>query len=210
MIVKILKRKVNLILCLILMITFALNFSSCATEPPALEEVKEEFISLISSSAEINQLFFGEGLPVYDRNGTEEEKQVYSTLGSELDNYQCVREGSKYLTVESMKTAAEAVYTEEYLESVYQIVFDGYADDIMGVTAARYYESNDWIFESMLYEPLIEGTRTYDYETMKIVKPSTGEYVNVSIESELEGEKLTITLAFSKTENGWRLDTPTY
>lgn len=193
-----------------LMITALLSFSSCATKPPSLEEVKEEFISLIEASAEINTIFFGEGLPVYDREGSEEEKSFYLSLGSELDNYEIVSGESKYITVNEIKNAAELVYTPEYLESVYEMVFDGYADENVGVKASRYYESGEWLCMSMNYEPLISGVREYDYGTMEMVKPSDGQYVNVSIESSLYGESLRVTLAFSKTENGWRLDTPTY
>lgn len=34
---------------------------------PSLDEVKDEFTALIEASAEINDIFFGPGLPVYDR-----------------------------------------------------------------------------------------------------------------------------------------------
>lgn len=205
------KRIINFLLAVSLLLTSALFLGSCsASKAPDLESVKEEFSNLIEESAEINKFLFGEGLPVYKRDGSEEEQSYYLTLGSQYDGYEYVSEESKYLTIEAMKEAAEKVYTGEYLESVYQMVFDGYADEISGVSVARYYESGEWLFQSMNYKPLIEGTRMYDYDTMKIVKPSNGEYVNVEVESELDGERLTITLAFSKTENGWRLDTPTY
>ena len=206
----ILKEKRTVFIAFLLLCSFLFSFTSCSTPPPELETVKDEYISLIEASVEVNDFIFGEGLSVYDREGTGGEKQLYLNLAGVLDNYEYVREDSKFLTIESMKIAAELVYTPEYLKSAYLMAFDGYADEVAGVSAARYLEWDNWLYKSMLYEPLIEGTRTYNYDTMKIVKPSNGEYVNVSIESELDGVKTTLTLAFSLTENGWRLDTPTY
>ena len=204
------KEKIKSLFPVILLFVLIFSFSSCSTPPPELETVKEEYIALIEASTEINGFIFGEGLPVYKRDGTEEEKLVYQNLASTLDNYESVREDSKYLTIEEMKEAAKEVYSEEYLKSAFQMAFDGYADEVAGVSVARYLEWDGWLYQSMRYEPLIEETRTYNYGTMEIVKPSNGEYVNVSIESEQKGGKKTIILAFSLTENGWRLDTPTY
>lgn len=203
------RRILSISFAIIMIFTSIFAFSSCATEPPLLEDVKGEFTALIEASAEINQFLFGAGLPVYDRDD-EANAELYANLASQYSKYEYVSPESKYITIEDMKKAAEKVYTAEYLSSVYMMAFDGYADEIAGVTVARYLDIDGWLFSSIYYEPLIEGTRTFDFDTMKMVKPSNGEYVNVEIESELDGEKLTMTLSFSKTDNGWRLDTPTY
>ncbi len=42
-------------------------FCSCSTEPPAYSEIEERFKELVEASAEINTIFFGEGLPTYER-----------------------------------------------------------------------------------------------------------------------------------------------
>ncbi len=204
------KKNLSIFLAILMLFASSLAFFSCASEPaPPLEEVKEEFTALIEASAEINEFFFGAGLPVYDRED-EANTELYQNLATQYDKYEYVSTESKYITIEDMKRAAEKVYTTEYLSSVYMMAFDGYADEIAGVTVARYYESEGWLFQSISYEPLIEGTRTFDFDSMKIVKPSRGDYVNIEIESELDGEALTVTLAFSKSSDGWRLDTPTY
>lgn len=203
-------RKKILSIAMAAVLLLPMLLSSCGSEPPLLEDVKEEFSTLIASSAKINEFLFGEGLPVYARDGSEEEKSVYESTPEALAGYEMVREDSPYLDIEQMKAAAEQVYTSDYLESAYLMAFDGYADDIGGVATAKYLEWDGWLYKNMNYEPLIDEVRSFDYETMKIVKPSNGEYVNISIESSLGGEKLTVTLAFSLTKDGWRLDTPTY
>ena len=55
--------------------------------------------------------------------------------------------------------------------------------------------------------------RRFDFESMEVVKPYSPSYINVAIDSYLEGEEsdtLNITLHFKKTSEGWRLDAPTY
>lgn len=204
------RRKVISLTLFVVLAAMTVGLTSCKTEPPLLEDVREEYIKLIEASAEVNKILFGEGLPLYKRDGTDEDKQIYKDMVAALDSYESVRIDSKFLTIESIKEAADAVYTPEYLENVYEMLFVGYADDVSGVTSCKFLEWDGWLYQSMNYDIFIEKTRTFDYDTMKIVKPSSGEYVNVEIESQLDGEKMTITLAFSLTENGWRLDTPTY
>ena len=204
------KKLYSLVFAIVLLSVLLASFSSCSTEPPELDTVKEEYIKLIEASSEVNEILFGKGLPVYERDGSEEDKQVYVDMVSALDEYESVRMDCKYLTIDSIKAAADDVYTSEYLETVYEMMFVGYADEVSGVTSAKFLEWDGWLYQNMNYEAYIEGKRTFNYDSMEIVKPSDGEYVNIKIESELDGEKLTITLAFSLTENGWRLDTPTY
>ena len=48
-------------------LSILLFFSGCSSGAPDLASVKDEFVALIEASAEINDIFFGQGLPVYDR-----------------------------------------------------------------------------------------------------------------------------------------------
>ena len=50
--------------------------SGCGSEPPELESVRDEFAALITASAEVNEIFFGEGLPVYPRLDSNDDKEV--------------------------------------------------------------------------------------------------------------------------------------
>ena len=61
------KRTIVSIILLIAITVTALSFASCSGKSPKLEDVKERFIYLIENSKEINSIFFGSGLPVYER-----------------------------------------------------------------------------------------------------------------------------------------------
>ena len=54
--------------------------------------------------------------------------------------------------------------------------------------------------------------RIYDYSSMKIVKPSNGEYVNITIDTYTLEDKTVknISLTFVYERGDWYLDSPTY
>ena len=55
------------IICLALCALFLLPLFSACSKPPKYAEIEERFQALVNASGEINQLFFGEGLPTYKR-----------------------------------------------------------------------------------------------------------------------------------------------
>lgn len=137
--------------------------------------------------------------------------------------YDYVRLDEKYQTVDDIKNAAKLVYSEDYLESIYTIMFDGMSIE-GNIIYARYMHDEsgetDLLLESNVFNPYFETQTTYDYSTMTIVNPSNSSSVNVKIEAtgqHIDYDSLektvgtyTRTLRFVLGENGWRLDTPTY
>ena len=150
----------------------------------------------------------------------------------EKDNefYDVVRVDGTYMDISSIKAAAEAVYSLDYLTDVYSSVFDGirsdYTDSSSSVLLARYIEeaSEDggtpYLRKSNVVEPLFTEQRTYYYDTMQIVKPYNTDRVNVTIEAEgtyfssetmkVETGRHTVRLSFVLQDGAWRLDSPTY
>ena len=195
----------------ILIMTAALSTASCSQPAPPLDEVKERFIYLIEGSKEINTLFFGKGLPIYDRESLlSEELGVYYV--DQYVTYNRVLETSGYISVADMKTKAERYYSAEYLKSIYETAFDGY---VTGSTSAyiRFLETSEWLFQSREVEGFGFTERIYDYSTMEIVAPSSDKYINITIESysiDNPQKRETITLGFVFERGDWYLDTPTY
>ncbi len=277
------------ILATVLLFTsvWALFFRSPA---PDIEEVRAIFADLIENSFEINDIFFGEGLPTYARpdplkwenDEYDEELEVYynyitdsesgktilryskkgdvtkgytylevsrddngTSVGHDNDGnyyypsdytekpspydsespekYDYVTVDCEYQSIESIKKAAEAVYSSSYLSSVYSSVFDGIYTDY-GTSYARYKQSetlgDSFFLKSNEFEPFFSSQSVYDISSMRIVKPSNAKSVNVSIDAEgtyydatagkLTEGKYTRTLRFVFEGGAWRLDTPTY
>lgn len=208
------------IICFALALACLLALASCGAKAPNLDELKDEFAGLIEASYEVNVMFFGEGLPTYERGGDyDKEYNLYGSSSDEFAYYEYVEQDSGYYFTEQIKWAAEKVYTAEYLAGVYTMAFDGYADENTGrVTTARYLDSNGWLMqyafgENDPFDQLDGKKRRFDFDSMEAVKPYSSGYVNVAIDSYLEGAEgdvLNITLHFKKTSDGWRLDAPTY
>ena len=62
------KRIISLLLCAVLLGSFCSLFSSCGKKIKDIEPYREEFTRLIEASFTVNEILFGEGLPVYSRD----------------------------------------------------------------------------------------------------------------------------------------------
>ena len=299
-----------LLAAVILFQAFAL--AGCSP-PPDIEDIRPELEALVAASAEINEIFFGRGLPVYDRDTSsgdmaaeyDEKSGVYYWFikedgkpdvlkyytrddktyryASEIDppslppglygilvfekfdgdpntlpllslegepgsvrffdlldsyeepdieivydedspvHYDYVRLDCPYQTVDQIKEAAEKVYSADYLEGVYTMMFDGYMVDDQ-VIYARYMSDEsgktDYFLKSNRFEPYFETQTTYDLTDMKIVRPSRGSFINVEVTAygtyidyenlEKKTGNFKKVLKFVLGEDGWRLDSPTY
>ncbi len=291
------KKLIKIAACLFALVIIAGSMVSCS-QPPELDSVKDTFVALIEASVEVNNIFFGEGLPTYIRAEGDgnliylaehnayyafitdgersilkykigegewqyaektaeagrgesvytdsegnfyypiefDESQYEYVYDSDSDkHYDYVRVDCPYQDLESIQALAESVYTQGYLKGdnwkegdlayggVYAAMFDGFA---MGteIIYARYRidDSIDgfYLLKSNEFEPYFTEHKTYDYSTMKIVRPSKAELVNVEITAngryidyenfEVKTGEHTVTLTFVFENGEWRLDTPTY
>lgn len=203
------KRIISLLLAVFVLISVFV-LSSCSGSAPKLEDVKERFIYLIENSKELNTVYFGKGLPVYDRDGTlAKEKGVY--YNDELTAYNKVMERSKCLSIDEIKARSMEIYSSEYLLALYETAFDGV---MTGSSSAylRFYESDDWLYENIYATDFEFSERIYDYSSMQIVKPSNNEYINIIIDSYTlkDREIKSVSLTFVYENDNWYLDSPTY
>ena len=291
------KKFIKIAACLFALAIISGSLASCS-QPPALDAVKDEFVALIEASVEVNNIFFGEGLPTYKRaegDGNliylEEHKAYYTFItdgersilkykigddawkyaektaesgkGESIftdsegnfyypiefdesqyeyvydadsdEHYDYVRVDCKYQDIESIQALAESVYTQGYLKGenwkegdlgyggVYAAMFDGFTIGTE-ISYARYRTDDSidgfYLLKSNQFEPYFTNHKTYDYSTMKIVKPSKAELVNIEITAngryidyenfEVKTGEHTVTLTFVFEGGEWWLDTPTY
>ncbi len=199
-----------------LLLTFALALclpfalSGCASEPPAVEEVYDIVVDLVERSYAANDLLYGYGLPVI-AIGSEWADLNYTYSENDYADYEYVSEYSPYVSLTAIKDELESVYSAEFLETYYTSLFDGFLAGEQ-LFRARYYEKNDWLYQSVDNEPLVTWQRIYDYSSMRLTKPSRADYVSVEIDTHLEGEDtvLPVTISIVYLDGAWYLDTPTY
>jgi hypothetical protein len=202
-------RLFSLFLALILLLA-PLSLSGCSSPPPELHQVYDIVVDLVERSYAANDLLYGYGLPTIDINSRWGElNYIYSE--NDYADYEYVMELSPYVSISAIKDELESVYSEEFLDSYYQSLFEGFVSS-GHVFRARYRETEDWLYQDIDNKPLITWQRIYDYSTMKIVRPSRGDYVSLSIDTHLEGgdEILPVTIAILWQDGEWRLDSATY
>lgn len=244
-------KKKNLILP-ILILSCMICIPSCGnTVHYDSAELKTALDELLPLSYELNEIYFGEGLPQTDDRTLVDK--LYGAFAANVKslNYHPVAEDCGYSSIADIKEATEAVFTDEYCAYLYELAFDGISSDkvdveaeeeeteeeeaklgegeiiesggeitssysapvMLDVTAsyARYLEQNGMLtVRRDLADDAYTLGREYDTDKMEITleKP---DYVIVTLPSYVNGEyDCDVDLKLVYTDEGWRLDTPTY
>jgi hypothetical protein len=212
---RLVKRTVALFSTLLLTV---LPAAGCGQKAPAVEELYGRVVELVEGSHEVNTLLFGAGIPVHEKEDEGSAlKHLYGT--QEFLSYEYAREQSDYYFPEDVKRAAERIYSEGYLKSVYTSLFDGIMIPETGaVLYARYMETpalNGGLSQSVNAEGMELTPRIYRYETMRVEPASTSKYALVTMETYLPSESGTpeiveVTLSLTYENGNWFLDSPSY
>ena len=182
------RKIVRIIFSIPILISVMIGSTGCANRAPKLEEIYDRVVELVEASYELNEVFYGDGLPYYDRNLSVYESLYsnYTTVGYTKD-YHIVSSNAKYHSIDEIKMAAEKVYSSSLLEeAVYPSVFDGLMVSDAGsgshYSAARYIEDNEDLYILMEEEDAYHPTPLiYDYATMKIIRPSNATEVLITM-----------------------------
>ena len=108
----------------------ALLLSSCGSKyDPA--ELKTALDTLLPPSFELNEIYFGEGLPTTDDQAVID--RLYGTFAANVKslNYHPVAADCGYSSIEEIMTATEEVFTPEYSAYLYELAFAGISSDTM-------------------------------------------------------------------------------
>ncbi len=200
-------------LMLLLVISLSLSFISCDRSYDE-EEVYEAALLLIPKSAELNTLYWGEGL-MYIKNPSTSSGAYHEADYISLEKY-------GFRTVEEMKNLTRDVFSKEYCDYIFSAAFTSVSDDEEIHFFARYYQKYEdsegkipvsiMVYEK--FEPLLTDEVFYDLETLKVTH-SKKDKVFVQIEATVtnkggESQKRTKQIALVEENDGWRIDSATY
>ena len=141
------KKLIKIAACLLALVILAGNAVSCS-KAPDLDSVKDEFVALIEASVEVNNIFFGEGLPTYLRVEGDgnliyiaESNTYYAFITDgerSILKYKIGDDEWKYAEKTPEAGKGESIYTDsegnfyypiEYDESQYEYVYGEGADE---------------------------------------------------------------------------------
>lgn len=173
---------------------------------PADEVLLARFSELIPAATEINDIFFGEGLPTYSR---EEYSEAYEMTAGADPDYDFITTEAKYQSVAEIKEAAEAVYTNGYLASIYTLIFEGFYDEGIGHIAALYIEDGNGFAKHNKTEPQISESRAYDLASAKVLMKND-KYATIEVDTTLADKSESVRIRMMNQDGTWLLDDPTY
>ncbi len=195
------------IISLILAITAVLTLASCGVSKADKEEICAAAKELITASYEINEIYFGRGLDV-----TEKEVLVHT-------EYVYVDESTGYSNIDAVKEATAKVYSTDYCEDyLYVMAFEGIKsgdDEESAISYPRMREDTKGKLCQLksVSEEGADLKRTYDFDSIKVESYVRGVAI-IKIKSLIDGEydeaAGEITLTLVRQADGWRLDSPTY
>ena len=206
------KRVLCAVLCLALL---ASAMTACTVNIEDEAAFLAEVADLIERSYEVNELFFGKGLPFVDPDDKSAAELVAeaSTPLEAQTIYRPVAEDAPYQSEREIMALAKSVYSEDYANHLYAVGFTGVSDENEIVaTYARYiYTERDGLTINMeSVAKALPLTRTYDTSTLAIYRKGY-DYVVVTVDAYDNGEKTgSADLRINKEANGWRIDWPTY
>lgn len=165
------------------------------------KEAKAILDELLPMSYELNEIIWGEGLPV----SPDAQGKLETVTGAQ---YRSVDKSCGYTSVEQLKKEISKVYSPRFIEAdINKIMFDGDEDTLVG----RYRDGESGIEINIMNEGYDAVGRTYiDPASVKVTGAKFDE-VYCTVEDVYEdGTRKERSLTLVKTSDGWRLDTPTY
>jgi hypothetical protein len=112
-----------------ILLTLSALLVSCGGAKHDPAEVKSALDTLLPPSFELNEIYFGEGLPA-----TEDQALIDKLYGAFAANvkslkYRPVAEDCGYASIAEIKTATEEVFTQDYSAYLYELAFSGISSD---------------------------------------------------------------------------------
>ena len=205
--------------CLICFPVVLVLLASCApaNDPEAARDALQ---SLVEQSYALNEVYFGEGLPISDDR--EDVERFYRSFDTDIRsiNYHPVAADAIFQSEDEIRSATEAVFSPSYCEYLFERAFAGISDtfgegtenEIRKTAAyARYIQYGDTLTVRLnLADEAIPLDRTYSCADAEILE-NKKDYVTFSVPSSVAGlpdEEIRIKMV--RTDDGWRLDSPTY
>ena len=210
---------------LLFLLSAMLLLTSCGGSV-AEAEVSAVLAELIPASYTLNEIYFGEGLPISDDRADVEA--FYAAVGMDNDislNYHPVSPEAVYTSVEAIRAATLEVFSESYAEYLFTMAFDGlssvFNEDTeqqvtQTVSYARYIETDGILTVRMnIGEEAFPMNRTYDTNDIRIVRDKLSGshgYLLVEVQSYVDGQPdVMVEVKLVKNAEGqFRLDSPTY
>ena len=205
-------KKIFLLLLIIAVSVGAL--ASCGEKKYNEDEVKAAAKTLIESSATLNEIYWGDGIPHNDDKSTsdgvyyEAEFVYHHHMG--FDN------------ISELQAMTEKTFSKSYSQSIYSTILQSIQDGDKAIILSRYYQkysakdgkTPESIMVNSEWKKIFLDDVTYDYESIKVIG-SEEETVYVTLNATVQRvgyapQVREIRVSLVEEDGGWRIDSPTF
>ena len=211
-------RKVRFLLVVLLLAALVCPALLSCSRAPKVENLREDVTALLEAAPEINEIFFGAGLPVFDR-AAPENAALYENVPDSMSQYDLVDTAhAKFASIEHIKAAALRVYSAACITPLFDTAFEGVSSDAnpstILVSKPYFVEQDGRLYQlrrSELdpdFDPIRNRSLVFDYSSLRVVKPSSKTQVHLSISAHLLSnpqQTETKTFYLLATPTGWKL-----
>ena len=202
------------IISILLVLISLLTLISCGDREYDENEVKAAAKDLISASAILNEIFWGDGIPHSDNKNTS-NGIYYEAIYSYHHNL-------GFENINQLKAEAAKVFSNGYCSNIYSTILDGTQDGGDAIILCRYYQKYsdaegkipEAIMVNSTWTKLLVGDVEYDLDSIKVIgSEEETVYVTLNATVKLSGyepQTREIRVSLIEEEDGWRLDSPTY
>ena len=195
------------IISLVLLTVLLLLFVSCGEKNRSYDEseVKAAAENLILKSKQLNDIFWGAGIPYYEDDNYA-NGQYYPADPVYLNKL-------GVSTVDDILELTVEVFSKGYSVSIYGSIFSSMTGENGMVGYTRYYQGTECIMVYTKYKPLLCDDVEYITSDITVIG-SKGETVIVRVPVKVTRDGIaqdnTIEVSLVEEEDGWRIDSPTY
>ncbi|MBO7404348.1 MAG: hypothetical protein J6V24_05240 [Clostridia bacterium] len=215
------KTRISLLaLAVLLLIPLITGITGCSRAKHTPDELRPILADLLPRAAEINEIYFGAGLPT--TRDVDTVRAFYDTFDTDVESisYTPVDPVCGYETVDDIKAATLEVFSPEYAAFLFDRAFNGISDLFdegletehrTTAVYAMYIEESGYLTKRVnLLDDAIPLGRTYDLDSITVLRENESG-VEVRLKSFFNGEpSVDVDLWLVEGADGWRLDSPTY
>lgn len=215
------KTRISLLaLAVLLLIPLITGITGCSRAKHTPDELRPILADLLPRAAEINEIYFGAGLPT--THDVDTVRAFYDTFDTDVESisYTPVDPACGYETVDDIKAATLEVFSPEYAAFLFDRAFNGISDLFdegletehrTTAVYAMYIEESGYLTKRVnLLDDAIPLGRTYDLDSITVLRENESG-VEVRLKSFFNGEpSVDVDLWLVEGADGWRLDSPTY
>lgn len=213
------KTRISLLALLLALLVCAPLFSSCS-RAPKVEELRADVAALLEAAPEINEVFFGAGLPILDRSAPENAELYRYSVPESMSLYDVVDTAhAKFTSIDHIKAAALRVYSPACIAPLFASAFEGVSSDANPssiLVSKSYFVEQDGLLYQLRrseldpdFDAIRDRSLVFDFDSLRVnASASSQTSVSLSISAHLLSDPAkteTKTFRITSTTSGWKL-----